>query len=143
MSLGEADAKFPILSHSGTPDIPPSPTIENPGQVYPKSDPNAAHLGTIPGTGRSNSSQNFIGNPFLMREAFLEIDHALGNVIDILEREELSVGGSENENGLLRKFCQWRDELDEIRAGQRSPGSSKSRSTSRVAPEKEGGMFTD
>lgn len=78
-----------------------------------------------------------------MREAFLEIDHALGNVIDILEREELSVGGSENENGLLRKFCQWRDELDEIRAGQRSPGSSKSRSTSRVAPEKEGGMFTD
>ncbi|KIK52054.1 hypothetical protein GYMLUDRAFT_265587 [Collybiopsis luxurians FD-317 M1] len=137
MSLGEADAKFPS---SGSLDIPPSPTVENPGQVYPKSDPHAARLGTIPGAGRSNSSQTLIGNPFLMREAFLKIDHALGNVIDILEREEMSVGGSEDENELLKKFRQWRGELDEIRAGHRTP---ESRSRSRVPPEREGGMFTD
>ncbi|KAB5594445.1 hypothetical protein CTheo_2076 [Ceratobasidium theobromae] len=36
-SLGEADAKFPSASKHG---IPPSPSRENPGQVYPKSDPN-------------------------------------------------------------------------------------------------------
>ncbi|KAJ3727554.1 hypothetical protein C8R42DRAFT_638734 [Lentinula raphanica] len=141
MSLGEADAKFPTFSHSGSPDIPPSPTIENPAQVYPKSDP---HAGTIPGAARSNSSHVYIGNPFLMREAFLKIDHALGNVIEILESEQTSVGGSRDENDLLRKFRQWREELDDIRAGQRTPSSgSKSRSNSRVAPEREGGMFTD
>ncbi|KAE9403408.1 hypothetical protein BT96DRAFT_990270 [Gymnopus androsaceus JB14] len=125
MSLGEAEAKFP--TSVGSPDIPPSPTVENPGQVYPRSDPHPAHLHTIPGTGRSNSSQTLIGNPFLMREAFAKVDHALGNVIDILEREETS----------------WRAELDEIRAGQRTPETSKSRSSSRVPPEHEGGMFTD
>ncbi|KAE9384629.1 hypothetical protein BT96DRAFT_1026840 [Gymnopus androsaceus JB14] len=141
MSLGEAEAKFP--TSIGSPDIPPSPTVENPGQVYPRSDPHAAHLHTIPGTGRSNSSQTLIGNPFLMREAFAKVDHALGNVIDILEREETSVGGSEDENELLRRFRQWRAELDEIRAGQRTPETSKSRSSPRVPPEHEGGMFTD
>ncbi|KAJ4480935.1 hypothetical protein J3R30DRAFT_3287369, partial [Lentinula aciculospora] len=139
----KADAKFPATTHSGSPIIPPSPTIENPGQVFPKSDPHAAQPGTIPGTARSNSSQTFIGNPFLMREAFSKIDHALGNIIDILEREETSVGASEDENDLLRKFLQWREELDKIRAGKRSPITSKSRCNSRVAPEKEGGMFTD
>ncbi|KAE9395247.1 hypothetical protein BT96DRAFT_922991, partial [Gymnopus androsaceus JB14] len=119
--------KFP--TSVGSLDIPPSPTVENPGQV--------SHLHTIPGTGRSNSSQTLIGNPFLMREAFAKVDHALRNVIDILEREESSVGGSEDENEL------WRAELDEIRAGQRTPETSKSRSSSRVPPEHEGGMFTD
>ncbi|KAJ3998405.1 hypothetical protein F5050DRAFT_1225742 [Lentinula boryana] len=143
MSLGEADAKFPTPTHSGSPDFPPSPTAENPGQVYPKSDPHPAPSGSIPGTAPQNSSHVYIGNPFLMREAFSKVDHALGNVIEILESEETSVGGSEDENNLLTKFRQWREELDEIRAGQGTPGSSKSRSSSRVAPEREGGMFTD
>jgi len=35
-TMGEADAKFPTASDNG---IAPSPTRENPGQVYPKSDP--------------------------------------------------------------------------------------------------------
>ncbi|KAE9384632.1 hypothetical protein BT96DRAFT_1096964, partial [Gymnopus androsaceus JB14] len=59
------------------------------------------HLHTIPGTGRSNSSQTLIGIP---SSTFAKVDHTLGNVIDILEREETSVGGSEDENELLRRF---------------------------------------
>jgi len=39
MSLGEADAKFP--GQSGEGQAPPK-TAENPGQVYPKSDPQSA-----------------------------------------------------------------------------------------------------
>ncbi|KAG8690999.1 hypothetical protein FRC09_011770 [Ceratobasidium sp. 395] len=35
-SLGEADAKFPTAAGHG---IGPEPTPENPGGVYPKSDP--------------------------------------------------------------------------------------------------------
>jgi hypothetical protein len=77
-----------------------------------------------------------------MREAFSKIDLALRNVIDILEKEETTAGGSENENDLLRKFRDWREQLDEIRAGQRTP-SVQSRSSSRMPPEHEGGMFTD
>ncbi|KAF9074421.1 hypothetical protein BDP27DRAFT_1317056 [Rhodocollybia butyracea] len=143
MSLGEADPKFPSAAHAANPDIPPSPTIENPGQVFPKSDPYPAS-GNIPGgiDRRANNSQTLFGNPFLMREAFSEIDKALRNVIDILEREETTVGGSEDENDLLRKFRHWREELDEIRAGQRTP-SVQSRSSSRMPPGHEGGMFTD
>ncbi|KZT59484.1 hypothetical protein CALCODRAFT_516089 [Calocera cornea HHB12733] len=39
MSLGDADAKFPGQSGEG---LPPAKTRENPGQVYPKSDPQSA-----------------------------------------------------------------------------------------------------
>ncbi|KZP01576.1 hypothetical protein CALVIDRAFT_559387 [Calocera viscosa TUFC12733] len=39
MSLGDADAKFPGQGGDG---LPPPKTAENPGQVYPKSDPQAA-----------------------------------------------------------------------------------------------------
>ncbi|GJE92946.1 hypothetical protein PsYK624_091050 [Phanerochaete sordida] len=48
MSMGDADAKFPNQS-SGA--IPPSPSRENPGAVYPKSDPKAAPSESVPGTG--------------------------------------------------------------------------------------------
>ncbi|KAK7045452.1 hypothetical protein VNI00_007705 [Paramarasmius palmivorus] len=130
-----ADAKFPNQHASG---IPPSPTRENPGQVFPKSDPNA---GTIPGTSRSNSSQKLIGNPFLMREAFGKLDKALGDVIEVVEKEGTAQGGSQTENSLLTKFRIWQAELDDIRAGHATP--EKSRPGSRVRPEQEGGMFID
>ncbi|KAE9383297.1 hypothetical protein BT96DRAFT_929893 [Gymnopus androsaceus JB14] len=110
MSLGEAEAKFP--TSIGSPDIPPSPTVENPGQL-PK----------------------LIGNPFLMREAFAKVDHAA--------RERDIWCGSEDENELLRRFRQWRAELDEIRAGQRTRETSKSRSSPRCRLNMRGGMFTD
>ncbi|EJU03666.1 hypothetical protein DACRYDRAFT_105828 [Dacryopinax primogenitus] len=43
MSLGEADAKFPGQGGNG---LPPPKTAENPGQVYPKSDPQIAPSST-------------------------------------------------------------------------------------------------
>ncbi|ESK93303.1 hypothetical protein Moror_14509 [Moniliophthora roreri MCA 2997] len=135
MSMEEADAKFPGQHANG---IPPSPTRENPGQVYPHSDPNA---GTIPGTSRSNSSQHLIGNPFLMRAALGKLDKALGDVIEVVEREKIAQGGTESENLLVKKFRTWQTELDEIRAGHGTP--ERSRPASKVRPEHEGGMFTD
>jgi len=42
-SLGEADAKFPGQENQNA--IPPSPTRENPGAVYPKSSPEAEKKG--------------------------------------------------------------------------------------------------
>ncbi|KAF9256216.1 hypothetical protein L218DRAFT_882273, partial [Marasmius fiardii PR-910] len=126
------DAKFPGQNDTG---IPPSPTTENPGQVYPQTDP-------IPGTGSPQppkSAQALLGNPFLMRDALHKLNSALGNVIKIIEEEERYQGGTQQEEGLLSKFQTWQNELDEIRAGIQTP----ERSRSRVRPEHEGGMFTD
>ncbi|KAI0060094.1 hypothetical protein BV25DRAFT_1993122 [Artomyces pyxidatus] len=47
-TMGEADAKFPHQSGEG---LPPAPTKENPGQVYPKSDPSPAPRASVPGSG--------------------------------------------------------------------------------------------
>ncbi|KAI0311678.1 hypothetical protein OF83DRAFT_1177344 [Amylostereum chailletii] len=43
-TLGEADAKFPNQHGDG---LPPPATPENPGQVYPKSDPSPAPTGNV------------------------------------------------------------------------------------------------
>ncbi|TFY76161.1 hypothetical protein EWM64_g7850 [Hericium alpestre] len=50
MTLGDSDAAFPG-QHSDA--IPPSPSRENPGQVYPKSDPTAAPPDSVPGSAKS------------------------------------------------------------------------------------------
>ncbi|KAL1938919.1 hypothetical protein VTO73DRAFT_11072 [Trametes versicolor] len=47
--MGDADAKFPGQHGAG---LPPSPSRENPGQVFPQSDPKAASTDSVPGTGR-------------------------------------------------------------------------------------------
>ncbi|KAF8064027.1 hypothetical protein FPV67DRAFT_198784 [Lyophyllum atratum] len=114
MSLGEADGKFPTANQYA--GLPPSPTRENPGQVFPKSDPQAAPI-TPPNTG----PEQYIGNPFLMNGALRKVDHAFGEVITILESEENSHSGAEEESPLLLRFRQWRDELDMLRADFRTP----------------------
>ncbi|KAI0759042.1 hypothetical protein C8Q74DRAFT_1301705 [Fomes fomentarius] len=62
MSLGEANAKFPGQHAAG---LPPSPSRENPGQVFPHSDPKAAPRGSVPGTGeeREPYTTEALGNP--------------------------------------------------------------------------------
>ncbi|KAJ8072959.1 hypothetical protein PM082_019542 [Marasmius tenuissimus] len=137
MSMGSVtDSKFPGQGESG---IPPSPTIENPGQVYPHTDPSKSSDGDLTGRRLESGSQTLLGNPFLMRESLNKLDHALGDVIRIIEEEEVSQGSSEEQNTLLEKFKQWRNDLDGVRAGVKTP----ERSRSRVRPEHEGGMFTD
>ncbi|THV03473.1 hypothetical protein K435DRAFT_962366 [Dendrothele bispora CBS 962.96] len=153
MSLGEADGKFPDTSPPHDYGIPPSPTRENPAGVYPKSDPSPARPGTLPGTGspgsgHSNSSSSLlIGNPYLMREAFRNLDSALGRVIEIMEQEEaVSVekrGDEEDENNVLHMFRRWRHVLDDIRTGHKTPDRSISRSRASAPKETEGGMFVD
>ncbi|KAI0030447.1 hypothetical protein K488DRAFT_87750 [Vararia minispora EC-137] len=45
-TLGESDAKFPKTTTDG---LPPSPSRENPGAVFPKTDPSTAPRITSPG----------------------------------------------------------------------------------------------
>ncbi|KAJ7222372.1 hypothetical protein GGX14DRAFT_428574 [Mycena pura] len=124
---------------------PPSPCVENPGRVFPRSDPNKAAVRTPP---LDHRSPRYVGNPYLMHGAIKKLDHSLGEVIAILEGEEAS-SLLDEENPLLEKFRVWREELDKIRAaGGRSLGASTpflqlatpSRSRS---PVREGGLFVD
>ncbi|KAF9221826.1 hypothetical protein BS17DRAFT_784775 [Gyrodon lividus] len=115
--LGEADAKFPGQTGGG---IAPSPTRENPGQVYPKSDPQAAPASTIPGTGFQPDLSSVIGNPYLFENALSRLDDSLDDLIRILENEEATVGSSSKELKYLEKFQSWRDELKEMRNPQSS-----------------------
>ncbi|KIJ64272.1 hypothetical protein HYDPIDRAFT_28708 [Hydnomerulius pinastri MD-312] len=107
--LGEADAKFPDQTSGG---IPPSPTRENPGQVYPKSDPQAAPKSTVPGTGiQSGTPTSVIGNPYLLENALRRLDTSLDDLIRIIESEESATGSSSKETMYLEKFKSWKEEL--------------------------------
>ncbi|KAJ7057990.1 hypothetical protein C8F01DRAFT_1255881 [Mycena amicta] len=128
---------------------PPSPCAENPGRVYPRSDPSKARPPLF-----ERNTPRYVGNPYLMNGAFKKLDHSLGELIAILEGEEAS-SLLDEENPLLEKFRTWREELDLIRAaGGRSPAStsvlqlatpSRSRSPgrSRSPVRREGGLFVD
>ena len=81
-----------------------------------------------------------------MHGALRKVDHAFGEVIGILESEERSQGSSPEEDMLLQKFKDWRDQLDLLRgqSGICPPVQSPGRVTSRSrSPEREGGLFTD
>ncbi|KAJ3521110.1 hypothetical protein NM688_g9062 [Phlebia brevispora] len=114
MSLGDADAKFP----GQAPDaIPPSPSRENPGQVYPKSDPKAAPPESIPGTGGGHQPKTIVGNPFALEESFVKLDQALSEIISTIEGEEKSMGAASNEQAVIQKLKGWQMELKYMRAG--------------------------
>lgn len=134
MSAAEDEAKYPGQI-SG---IPPSPTRENPGAVFPKNDPKKAATPTPP---RSTPPENYLGNPYLMRGALDKVDRAIGHMISILQGEEISQGGSREENVLLQKFKGWRSELDLIRFGNLSPPVPSN--IGPTEPAQEGGMFID
>ncbi|KAJ3492508.1 hypothetical protein NLJ89_g11220 [Agrocybe chaxingu] len=133
MTEAEMDAKFPGQVCVG---YPPSPSIENPGRVFPKTDPNKAPAVSP----KRNTPDKFVGNPFLMNSALDKVDHSLGEVISVLEQEERSQDRQGGDNALLRKFRSWRNELDNIRMGEEEiPVPNR-------APEitsEAGGMFTD
>jgi hypothetical protein len=59
-----------------------------------------------------------IGNPFLLNSAFEKLDQALGDLIQIIEKEESSVGATARQDTLLEKFRGWRSELGVFRAGR-------------------------
>ncbi|KAI0659658.1 hypothetical protein C8Q70DRAFT_124284 [Cubamyces menziesii] len=141
MSMGDADAKFP---GQRSPAIPPSPSRENPGQVYPQSDPRPAPPQSVPGTGGEQQPRpnEVLGSPFVLDDAFSRLDAALNNVISKVENEERSVGAASNEDALLLKFKSWRDELTQIRSGRKGVGANGGDSDA-AAQQSEGGLFAD
>ncbi|KAG7447435.1 uncharacterized protein BT62DRAFT_1075485 [Guyanagaster necrorhizus] len=127
MPTDSDNAKYPHTRSSG---LPPYPCPENPGQVFPHTDPNKA---TTPPVQRT--SEPLVGNPFFLNDALGKLDSSLGNVIRILEREETMAAN----NRLLRKLMDMRDELDGIQTGK------KVRTPTHVSPERDtdGGLFVD
>ncbi|KAK0457153.1 uncharacterized protein EV420DRAFT_1749018 [Desarmillaria tabescens] len=127
MSADWDSAKYPHTKSSG---LPPYPCPENPGQVYPHTDPNKAKTPPL-----RRTSEPPVGNPFFLNDALRKLDSSLGNVIQILEQEEAAA----TNNRLLRKFVDMRDELDRIRTGR------KVLTPSHVSPERDtdGGLFVD
>ncbi|TRM63281.1 hypothetical protein BD626DRAFT_548184 [Schizophyllum amplum] len=133
MSL--ADAKFPQeIPESGPSAIPPSPTRENPGQVYPKSDPSPAPRHTPQGLDGPHQT----GNPFVMKGALDKLHRSLSDVINVIEGEESTEGGTQGEDALLTKFKTWRTELEAIASGNVKLSAEHADT---VRPE--GPMFTD
>ncbi|KAH9893994.1 hypothetical protein C8Q73DRAFT_498325 [Cubamyces lactineus] len=141
MSMGDADAKFP---GQRSPGIPPSPSRENPGQVYPQSDPRPAPPQSIPGTGGEQQPHpdEVLGNPFVLDDAFSRLDAALTNVISKIQNEERSVGAASHQDALLQKFKSWRDELTQIRSGRKRVGGHGT-DPDAAAQQSEGGLFVD
>ncbi|KAI8990424.1 hypothetical protein BD414DRAFT_437951 [Trametes punicea] len=141
MSMGDVDSKFPGQRSTA---IPPSPSRENPGQVYPQSDPHAAPPESVPGTGgeRNPHPSEILGNPYVLDDSLSRLETALTEVISTIRSEERSVGAASDEDALLRKFERWRDELTQIRKGRRLVGGVE-RSADAAAKQREGGLFAD
>ncbi|KAF4568294.1 hypothetical protein EYR36_010304 [Pleurotus pulmonarius] len=143
MSLGEADAKFPDSATNG---LPPSPTRENPGQVrimlyFPKNDTEGTCPPSPPPQEPTVGSHQFTGNPFLIKSALQKLDHAIGEVVDLLENEGQSVGGSADGDTFVHKLRSWKMELESVRANHGGCGDHHEAVS--APPETEGGMFTD
>ncbi|KAI0830222.1 hypothetical protein BC628DRAFT_1313846, partial [Trametes gibbosa] len=131
------DSKFPGQRVAG---LPPSPCRENPGQVFPQSDPEAATAESVPGTGGGD----VLGNPYVLDDAFARLDGALSDVIEKIRGEVRCVGGSAGEDALLRKFGAWRGELTQIRSGAQAKGArGGGENGGGVGDQQEGGLFTD
>jgi len=140
MSLGDADAKFPGQLDKNN-NIPPSPSRENPGAVFPKSDPQGAPPESIPGTGGEEepSVQNTLSNPYVLEDALEKLDRALANAVSTITSEEGSLGVSGEAETLTRKFNGWREELRELVKGRKKVAQP----SATAGPTKGGGMFTD
>lgn len=76
-----------------------------------------------------------------MNAALDKLDHALGQVILILEQEDSSQDSEAEGNEMLRKFRSWRDELESVRLGEKHPQFPQRTIT--PSTQNEGGNFTD
>ncbi|KAJ8519281.1 hypothetical protein ONZ45_g3750 [Pleurotus djamor] len=134
MSLGEAEAKFP---ESGANGIPPSPTRENPGQVFPKSDPSPAPEDESPAVDNATTASS--GNSLAIKSALVKLDNAIGEVIELLQKENVN-GGAAQGNEFLQNLRSWKLEVERNTVQQSghvdSPGDD-------VPPKCDGPLFTD
>ncbi|KAF8644025.1 hypothetical protein AX16_008741 [Volvariella volvacea WC 439] len=155
-SEAEFEAKFPGQRPEG---IPPSPTPENPGQVYPFFDIQDASKPGPSSKSRSRSREAVAtSNPFLLRSAISKLRQCLSDTISVLESEEAANSAdlaSEEENPLLDKLRVWRKDLEGVgeinnggigSSGSRSEISStpsRSAANGHSRPSSGGGMFAD
>lgn len=70
----------------------------------------------MPGSGTHEEPTSTISNPFLLNSAYEKLDQALDDVIQLIEKEENSVGGAVKRDTPLEKLRRWRWELGVIRA---------------------------
>ncbi|KAF5329688.1 hypothetical protein D9619_008946 [Psilocybe cf. subviscida] len=132
----------------GTPTgFPPSPSVENPGrryafvQVFPKTDPSRGSFASPPPQITLNQ---YVGNPFLMNAALGKFEHALGEVILILEQEDKAENRAESANPFLKRFREWRDEFDNLRTvGLPVPPSPEREANGTGGAPRHGGLFAD
>ncbi|KDR78287.1 hypothetical protein GALMADRAFT_138397 [Galerina marginata CBS 339.88] len=149
------DAKYPGQNPGG---LPPSPTIENPGRVFPKSDPskgkafqcwlsvnanNNSSLIVAVITPRRTTPEQYVGNPFMMNTALDKLDHAFGEVIATFEQEDRSQDRGDEGNPLLHKFKSWRVELERIRRGEEELPPPDGLAQPQPRHQGEGGTFAD
>ncbi|KAH9921112.1 uncharacterized protein B0H18DRAFT_880467, partial [Fomitopsis serialis] len=135
------DAKFPGQSFEK--NIPPSPSRENPGQVYPKSDPRAAPHESVPGTGGAHNPPvgQTLSNPFVLDDALDGLDHSLARAISTIENDADASGTSAESETLLSKFRGWQSDLVALRrkgarVGREVQGGQQGHTN-------QGGMFAD
>ncbi|KZT68095.1 hypothetical protein DAEQUDRAFT_712531 [Daedalea quercina L-15889] len=141
MSLGDVDAKFPGQSFEK--NIAPSPSRENPGQVYPKSDPKAAPAESIPGTGGEHNPplSQALSNPFVLDDALNALDHALTRAISIMEGDADASGASAEGETLTNKFRGWQSELFDLR--KRAARGGQEVADDQRGHASQGGFFAD
>jgi len=96
-------------------------------------------LNSVSGTG---TDRQYLGNPYLQNSIFWKLDKSLTEVIQTIEREQSSVGGSPEEVALVDKFKRWKDELEVIMAGDVGVRDRNSEPVNSVHAE-EGGLFKD
>ncbi|KAF4611770.1 hypothetical protein D9613_003922 [Agrocybe pediades] len=128
--------------------LPPSPSVENPGRVFPRYSPSSTGQTSFTAPKKILTPEQYVGNPFLMNAALDRLDHAFGEVISILEQEMYSSTATLEDNSgnvLVEKFRDLRSEVERIRLGEESlpERTPSTRPVSANSKEREGGMFVD
>ena len=72
----------------------------------------------------------------------MKLDESLTEVIQTIEHEQSSMGGSPEEAALVEKFKGWKDELENIMAGGVRVRGRNSGPVDSI-PAEEGGLFKD
>lgn len=70
-----------------------------------------------------------------------KLDHAIGEVVDVIENEGQAVGGTAEGGTFVRKLKSWKIELEKVQGNHGSSGGYQEAVS--APPETEGGMFTD
>lgn len=79
-----------------------------------------------------------------MNAALGKLEHALGEVIAILEQEDKAENRAESANPFLERFRQWRDDFESLRTvGLPVPPSPEREPNSTEDAPRHGGLFAD